>query len=226
MRLLSALFVVWLSVLPNSFADTVTMPDGTAISGDVERFEGGVFTFRAGGQIRSASAGEVRSIVFEADAESDAGQSLARLEAMLSAALERLDRLELVTNQLAVNQEADAQRIIQRLFELNPVSRLWVERDRGEFRRDAFRVSGVLRNGSEATIRYPMVQLDLLGANGRVLASKREALSSEAIGPGGAVNFQIQVPRPPPFKSYRIAPVIEYASEGGYRPERIVPESR
>jgi hypothetical protein len=194
-------------------ADILTRTDGTLLTGRFLGYESGVFRFQIGQAVYPLSATEVATLAVEESPTDALSQSVDQIAQNLAFVMQQLEQVEARLDALSSQQQIQAQTTHQRLFELNPLSRLRVDGDSGVFERNgSFRVTGDLRNMSAATVRYPSVRIDLLDANGQVAASQTVLVSSQAVGPGGYSSFRYIFDAPPAFTQYRITPVMEYTT--------------
>lgn len=200
-------------------ADLLTTSEGQSIDGQFLGFADGSFRFQAGERVTLYPADQVKSVNLSPTGESALTQTmLQNMTQALNTIQQRLDQLQYQVNQLAAAQNAQMRDVQQRVFELNPLSRVIVEQQKGEFvRGGGFRVTGFLRNNAGITINRPMVRVDLLRADGVVVDSRTAPMTISALGPRERASFRVEIPSPPDFESYQVIPDLDYSSDPGAR---------
>jgi hypothetical protein len=198
-------------------ADVLTTGEGEEIEGKLIGFQEGTFRFQAGQQVKLYPAAEVKTVALDPSEDSAASQTtLQNMAQTLATIQQQLQQLQFRVDQLAASQSAQLQNVQQRVFELNPLSRVVVEDQRGDFQRDrSFLVTGFLLNNSAVVIYQPLLRLDLVSPDGSVVYSDTYSTSMSAIGPSQRARFRISVPRPPQFDSYLVTPVLDHAPDPG-----------
>ncbi len=200
-------------LIGSGFADVLTLTDGTVQRGRFLGYDSGAFLFQIGEAVYPVSATKVSSVAIEATQTDALIQSVNQMAENLALVMQQMEQVQARLDALSAQQQTQTDTLHQRLFELNPLSRLRVENDSGVFARDgSFHVTGQLRNMANTTVRWPKVRIDLLDANGIVVTSQTITVDSQAIGPGGYSAFRYTFPSPPVFTQYRITPVMEYTT--------------
>jgi hypothetical protein len=211
-------------------ADLLTTTDAENIEGQFLGFAEGSFRFQSGEQTTLYPSGEVKSLALSPSQDSLILENMLRnITQTLTTIQNRIDQLQYQMNGIAAAQDAQMRQVQQRVFELNPMSRLVVEQQRGEFSRSgAFRVTGFLRNDAGITVHQPLVKVDLLLADGAVIDSRTAPANVSAIGARQRAGFRVEFPKPPRFDSFLVTPVLDYAADPGagtgtYPPLRMEP---
>lgn len=210
-------------------ADTLVLKDGSVLSGELLEFDGALYRFlHEDGIIRVPRAADVQSFkverattvriasATEVSAASDPeamAVELARLESRIEEVRLLVEgmgiHLDDRLNQLLTTFSSETARTQQRLYDLNPLSRVTIQNDRVTNIGKDMAIMGMIRNDSGSVLQGVKIRGELLDANGWVLTAVEHTLT-HTLGANDVATFTLRFPNAPKqYANYRLTPYVD-----------------